>query len=1257
MKKNILLKRNYLKICMVFGMIVLLFATHAYSQGQESTVSRNVLYVARLSEKIDIQFKSNTLSANNITYDMMFKGTCVHREMYIDTSSVDVYITDALLWIRVSIETTENTSQFLDSLIEAVAFENGCIITQEREMTSKVTFPIVTGETLDVAVMEVAKGIPGEYYTFVSKEEISDKYGVPETEIALLYENNQMYWTFANEKIKALSFSSGEESYQKEGLNRDVIYLLGIIILVILSAFFLRKRKILGLFIVFLVFLSVFGLSAQPVQAQLPHTDYVIMYKSSLPSSWNGVLTALHNEHTDYTDLTFTSNVSEKLSELQSIKPKYIIIVIEPQDGDPDFFDDADSTICSIDADEFEDAVWTVITGYTYTDAENLVNAPNASDDHTLTIANPDGSLTGSGYAGTYLESIISDDVTNGGGSATKYINTTGSADADSTASNLQSEINNDNKDCVLFLDHGNTNLWALRSYPSPRAHDYFLGWYSDLRTWTDSNSDGYMDTSYVVNNSQNSFISAEACLTTRINGNRGTNWSPWESASSNVSGTSTDSIALAWMEDSPGYYMSNDSVSYGNGHIKTVLLNMMKFGYTPAEAAKISKNLYHYIIGDETLDTNPADGTTDDFLLYMEREFLGIGDISWNITVAGTPPDYSINYSSHTQQDQTPSHSRGLVYVDTDVKWQCNTSLTFNQEIVKDPGFGSSDEDNSPFTFFFVEEVGGDGNSVWASDEAAVIGGVFKPTADTNLIQYASGDPSDPTYYLYDHVWYGAGTTMAYEIFKSKINTDEIVWVIGAGVTDYNSDSTYEWRINNGFSKSFNIYYWTPGVTQTSLGNDQWRYKNESSQTLTQVIAKVPVPNNSFNHSVDPSTGVSNITVVIEGSDKYLEFTIDSMTSGETKDFDVDYMLWHRITDTGGSCYYPDIAVNGNNVYITYADESPWTGGDYEICMKKSTDGGNTWAWHRITDTGGNCTHPHVAVDGNNIYIVYSDNSPWTGGDYEICMKKSTDGGSTWTWHRITDTGGHCEWPEIALDGNNIYVVYQDESPWTGGDYEICMKKSTDGGNTWTWHRITDTGGDCYYPTIAVDGSNIYIAYEDTSPWTGGDYEICMKKSTDGGSTWTWHRITDTGGDCEWSEITVDGNNIYIVYADMSPWTGGDQEICMKKSTDGGSTWTWYRITDTGGNCWFPAIEVNGNNIDIVYQDNSPWAGGDTEICMKKSTDGGNTWTWHRITDTGGNCDHPEIDVDGSNIYIVYCDSSPWTGGDYEICLVIYPT
>ena len=60
-----------------------------------------------------------------------------------------------------------------------------------------------------------------------------------------------------------------------------------------------------------------------------------------------------------------------------------------------------------------------------------------------------------------------------------------------------------------------------------------------------------------------------------------------------------------------------------------------------------------------------------------------------------------------------------------------------------------------------------------------------------------------------------------------------------------------------------------------------------------------------------------------------------------------------------------------------------------------------------------------------NNVYVVWNDD---TFGNFDIFLAKSTDGGETFsTPENISNNEGFSEFPQFAVNGNNVYVLWID--------------------------------------------------------------------------------------------------------------------------------------------------------------------------------------------------------------------------------------
>ena len=310
------------------------------------------------------------------------------------------------------------------------------------------------------------------------------------------------------------------------------------------------------------------------------------------------------------------------------------------------------------------------------------------------------------------------------------------------------------------------------------------------------------------------------------------------------------------------------------------------------------------------------------------------------------------------------------------------------------------------------------------------------------------------------------------------------------------------------------------------------------------------------------------------------------------------------QLTWTPGMSFSPKIAVDSaDNLHFVWREDKS---GNYEIFYKKSTDGGSTWsAPVRLTWGPEQSKNPLIAADsGSNIYVFWiNSDTTYVRGD--LYFRKSTDQGETWLpTNRITWIKSY-EFPAVTLDENdNIYLsCVTSDPPYLGGDNELFLKKSTDGGASWFPRtKLTWNSGLSWGPDIETDSNNfIHLTWIDNTP---GNIEIFYKQSTDGGAGWSKpQRLTWNPGDSYNPKIATDSNNnVFVVwYDDMY----GQNEVFFKKSTDEGLTWgatqrlTWNNRLDD-----LPQIAVDSlDTLHVVWRGyHSPG--------YKQSTDQGSNWT-----------------------------------------------
>ncbi len=344
------------------------------------------------------------------------------------------------------------------------------------------------------------------------------------------------------------------------------------------------------------------------------------------------------------------------------------------------------------------------------------------------------------------------------------------------------------------------------------------------------------------------------------------------------------------------------------------------------------------------------------------------------------------------------------------------------------------------------------------------------------------------------------------------------------------------------------------------------------------------------------------------------------------------------RLTNDSGASFEPAIAINGSDIYVVWSNETP---GRRDIYFKKSSSGAATWqSTHRLTENSLNSRNPKIAVNGSSVYVVWEDHAQGHEGIY---FRRSLNGGATWqNARRIALSLGFAWSPAIAVSGSNIYVAWNDIAP---ENYEIYFRKSADGGGTWqSVQRLTNNSGSSDNPALAVSGSNVYIVWKDN---TGREHEaIYFRKSPNGGATWqSAHRFEEDSGTSLHPAIAAGGSNVYVAW---HHYVTENSEIYFTRSTDRGATWqSIQRLTKNSGASGAAELAVSGSNIYITWFDDTP---GNYEIYFRKSFDGGATWAGaQRLTKNSGKSQIPAIAADESNVYVVWNDDTP---GNFEIFL-----
>ena len=306
-------------------------------------------------------------------------------------------------------------------------------------------------------------------------------------------------------------------------------------------------------------------------------------------------------------------------------------------------------------------------------------------------------------------------------------------------------------------------------------------------------------------------------------------------------------------------------------------------------------------------------------------------------------------------------------------------------------------------------------------------------------------------------------------------------------------------------------------------------------------------------------------------------------------------------------------------------------------VCLQAGLLFGQWGADYRLTtDSNSSFTsEPNawcIAACDDDVHVVWYDNRD---GNWEIYYKRSDDGGIIWSGDmRLTNDPAGSHWPSIAVNGSNVHVVWEDERDI---DLNVYYKGSTDGGNTWGSDvALTYSTTPQSMPSVAVLNNYVHVVWADFTMM--GNTEVYYRRSTDSGNSWESPvQISNAEGFSGHASIAARDSYVYITWHDTRHGFS-NSEIYYRRSTDRGATWSLEtRLTEYQNFSNVPSVAVVDSVVHVVFEDNRD---GNFEMYYLHSTDNGQTWaSATRLTDDGAESHFPSLTASGSNVHLVWQD------------------
>jgi hypothetical protein len=331
-------------------------------------------------------------------------------------------------------------------------------------------------------------------------------------------------------------------------------------------------------------------------------------------------------------------------------------------------------------------------------------------------------------------------------------------------------------------------------------------------------------------------------------------------------------------------------------------------------------------------------------------------------------------------------------------------------------------------------------------------------------------------------------------------------------------------------------------------------------------------------------------------------------------------------------------IAVQQNNVYVVWSDA---TTGNGDIYFKRSVDNGTSFgATENFSANPGNSTDAQIAVQQNNVYVVWSDA---TTGNGDIYFKRSVDNGTSFgaTENLSINSTALSSSPQISAVGSNVYLAWTEPMK---GNNEVLFRYSNDSGVSFRGKReISNTlsvnGDYALFPSLSAVGSNVYVVWQDK---VSGNYEILLRESNDGGSKFSGIKnlSRNNTGDSISPRIVSSGNNVYVVWTDYEP---GKNEIFLRASNDNAATFGGIKnVSWSEGDSYDPKMAVAGNSSVYVLWEDSSFRDFTFDLIFRASNNAADTFQ-NKVNIgryVGEIADHGQIAGTGNNIFVIWSEA-----------------
>jgi hypothetical protein len=292
------------------------------------------------------------------------------------------------------------------------------------------------------------------------------------------------------------------------------------------------------------------------------------------------------------------------------------------------------------------------------------------------------------------------------------------------------------------------------------------------------------------------------------------------------------------------------------------------------------------------------------------------------------------------------------------------------------------------------------------------------------------------------------------------------------------------------------------------------------------------------------------------------------------------------NLSNNLGFSEHPQIAANGSNVYAIWADD---TSGNREVLFIRSGDNGSSFdTIKNLSNSTSDSFNQEIAIFGDNVYVIWLDQTE--GDKAKILLKASDDGGATFDGTvNISSNANDETFPKVAAYKDSVYIAWNmAEGERDKRDNEgLFFVSSLDGGSTFDNMTKLNPDNDSGEAQLAAFNDTVYVV-------SGGLHSVNVKgpiftKSNDGGKSFSEPVMIDQNDTfTNPTNVEVGAYDERFSYVAAQVSVSGNEEIFLLEMTANNLT-RLFNLSNNAKISECPSIAMAGNNIYVVWEDMTP--------------------------------------------------------------------